>query len=77
MKSDQSQVTEWIERIEQIPTFGAGTSEGLLIPLSLSALFISCLSSVLLCRQIHLNISSHAWMYCLLIGQCVFVSSEC
>lgn len=27
--------------------------------------------------QIHLDISSHAWVYCPLIGECVFVSSEC
>lgn len=40
-------------------------------------LYFFCLFLVHAGFQIHLDISSHGWVYCLLIGECVFVSSEC
>lgn len=65
--------------------FGVGISEDLSFLFFLLSCYLLCSFPVSLLSyfavhtgfQIHLDISSHAWVYCPLIGECVFVSSEC
>lgn len=62
------------------PLFGLASLKICLF-LSCYLLFFSfplfCLYAVHTGFQIHLDISSHVWVYCPLIGECVFVSPEC